>query len=545
MLKGLVGFKRLLLLLLLVILSKAGKGAEWQWSVLAHNVVSQETSDHPRAFLWIPPDCKRVRAVVVGQHNMLEEGILEHLVFRKKLAELNIAEIWITPGLDQVWSPQSNAQNNLELIFDSLASVSGYSELKYAPIIPIGHSAMATFPWNFAAQNNERTLAILSIHGDAPSTNLTGYGRPNLDWNNLSVDGIPGLMVVGEYEWWEARVQPGLNYKKMHPKSCISFFCDAGRGHFDFSEQLVEYLALFIEKAAKYRLPEKYPMNKAVRLIPVDPTKGWLIDRWHKDSIPTAKAAQYNDYKGNKDNAFWYFDKQIARKTETIYSCQRGKAKQYIGYTINGKLISFQPKHFYGYVPKFEPNTDGVTFHLSTVFTDSSHTKIVESHSKSKTEISRICGPVEIVNDSTFRVSFYRMGLNNKKRTADICLIASNKGDETYKSAVQQLLLHIPFSNKEGKEQQIVFDSILNTITTNKFVNLHAVTNTGMPVYYYVQEGPAEVIGNKLILTPIPPKSKFPIKITVLAWQYGRNTEPKIQTAKPVERIFYINNKMR
>ena len=86
MLRGLVGFRRLLLLMLLVVLSKAVKGAEWQWSVLAHNVISQETNDHPRAFLWIPSNCKQVRAIVVGQHNMLEEGILEHSVFRKKLA---------------------------------------------------------------------------------------------------------------------------------------------------------------------------------------------------------------------------------------------------------------------------------------------------------------------------------------------------------------------------------------------------------------------------------------------------------------------------
>ena len=35
---------------------------------------------------------------------------------------------------------------------------------------------MATFPWNFAAWNPERTLAIISYHGDAPRTNLTGYG---------------------------------------------------------------------------------------------------------------------------------------------------------------------------------------------------------------------------------------------------------------------------------------------------------------------------------------------------------------------------------
>jgi hypothetical protein len=535
------GIQRTCCILMLTFLSAHINAAEWQWSVNIHNVVSSETNGHPRAFLWIPPDCKQVRAVIVGHHNMLEEGILEHSGFRKKMAQLGIAEIWITPGLDQVWDPKTNIQTTFNQMLDSLAMVSGYTELKYAPVIPMGHSAMATFPWNFAAQNNERTLAVLSVHGDAPSTNLTGYGRPNLDWSKLSIDGIPGLMVEGEYEWWEARVQPALNYKKAHPKSCISFLCDAGRGHFDFSDQLVEYLGMFIEKAAKYRLPESSPLNAPVKLIPVNPEKGWLAERWHKDSIPTAQAASFKAYKGNRDNAFWYFDKEIAQKAEAIYVGQRGKAKQCIGYSRGNDLVPFQAKHFYGYVPKFEPEPDGLTFHLSPVFLDSLHTKLVDKHATTKTRISRICGPVEKVNDTTFTVRFYRMGLNNPRRTADICLMAANDGDKIYKSSVQQLLLHIPYRNKEGLGQQISFDSIPDIKQSQKSITLHAAASSGMPVYFYVQEGPAEEKDGKLVLTDIPPRSKFPIKVTIVAWQFGRSIEPKVQTAEPVSRVFYIH----
>jgi hypothetical protein len=529
-----------LYLFLLLFWTVTLNAVEWQWSVQIKNIVSSETNDHPRAFLWIPENCKQVRAVVVGQHNMLEEGILEHSGFRKKMAQLGIAEIWVTPGLDQVWDPKTNIQGPFDQMMDSLAEVSGYAELKFAPIIPIGHSAMATFPWNFAAQNNERTLAVLSIHGDAPSTNLTGYGRPNLDWSKLKIDGIPGLMVEGEYEWWEARVQPALNFKKAHPKSCISFLCDAGRGHFDYSEQLVNYLALFIEKAAKYRLPTSSLSDQSVELIPVNPGHAWLADRWHVDSLPNAKSAEYKLYKGSKENAFWYFDKQMAQLAEDIYAQQRRKKMQYHGYASNGDLIPFQPKHFYGYVPQFKPDSDGITFHLSPVFTDSLHTKVVNNHAISKTIISRICGPVEKLNDTTFRVQFYRMGLNNPRRTADICMMASNDGDKTYKSAVQQLLLKIPYRNKEGKEQKISFDSIPDIKNETKTVALNASSTSGMKVYFYVLEGPAKIENRKLELTAIPPKTKFPVKVTLVAWQYGRSAEPKVQTAEPVSRTFYI-----
>lgn len=79
----------------------------------------------------------------------------------------------------------TGCQEAFEKMMEDFANVSGYSELKYAPIVPFGHSAMATYPWNFAAWNPDRTLAIISLHGDAPRTNLTGYGRDNMEWGNV------------------------------------------------------------------------------------------------------------------------------------------------------------------------------------------------------------------------------------------------------------------------------------------------------------------------------------------------------------------------
>ena len=69
---------------------------------------------------------------------------------------------------------------------------------------------------------------------------------------------------------------------------------------------------------------------------------------------------------------------------------------------------------------------------------------------------------------------------------------------------------------------------------------LNAVSDCGLPVYYYVKEGPARITANNTLeFTPIPPRSRFPVKVTVVAWQYG--LKGKVQTAEPVERSFYIN----
>ena len=137
-------------------------GAEYQWSVPVQPAEGAKAPAAPRAFLWIPPTCQRVRAVVVGQHNMLEEDILEHPDFRESMSDLGVAIVWITPALDLPFVPSRSGRQFNQMLKD-LAAVSGYSELAFAPISPIGHSAAASYPWNFAAWAARRTLGD-SLH---------------------------------------------------------------------------------------------------------------------------------------------------------------------------------------------------------------------------------------------------------------------------------------------------------------------------------------------------------------------------------------------
>ena len=514
--------------------------APWQWSVEIKELISEETNAHPSAYLWISENCKQVRAVIIGQHNMTEETIFEHPEFRKNMGKLGIAEIWITPGIDQRWDVTKGTQQIFETMMKNLSEISGYTELEFAPVIPIGHSAMATYPWNFAAWNPERTLAVLSIHGDSPRTHLTGYGRANLDWGTRTIEGIPSLMVMGEDEWWEDRLITSFDYRCEYPNAPLSFLADAGHGHFDISDELIDYLSLFLKKTVEYRLPEHSSLDAPIQLIPVEAKNGWLADRWRKNEKPTAEAASYDKYKGDKNHAFWYFDKEMADATEKYYANERGKTEQYIGFEQKGKLITFNPKSHVRMSPSFQPEADGVTFHLKAVYTDTLRNEYSKEHSTHPIRMSRICGPVEVVNDTTFTVRFYRMGLDNPKRTGGICLMASVKQDHKYRSAVQQVEIRIPYRNKEGISQRIIFPKLSDVKASVKEISLNGTADSGLPVYYYVKEGPAEIKGDKLVLTKIPPRAKFPVKVTVVAWQYGRSGEPKVQTAEAVEQSFYI-----
>lgn len=532
-------YRLLFSIILLLFFSPCLRAGEWQWSVTLDGFVSNETNRNPTAFLWIPADCMQIKAIIVGQHNMSEETLFDNPLFREKMQKLGIGFVWITPGIDQQWDVSKGTQQIFEKMMVSLADVSGYSELKNVPIVPIGHSAMATYPWNFAAWNPERTLAIISLHGDAPRTNLTGYGRENLEWGRTrNIDGIPGLMIEGEYEWWEARVNPALAFRMMYPESCISFLCDAGRGHFDVADETAAYIALFLEKAINQRLTDEVTKDGKVKLNPVNPTKGWLAERWHPDQKKRAKAAPYSQYKGDPHDAFWYFDREIAEATETRYTQSRGKKEQYLGFEQNGSLLTYDKKQHVRVQPRFNPEADGITFHLKAVCTDSLRTKLSDEHADATPIISRICGPVEKVNDTTFIVSFYRMGMNNPRRTGDICLLASQTGDRKYKSAVQEVSIRIPYRNTEGQRQYILFPGLPDVKAESGSLSLKATSDCGLPVSYYIKEGPAEIKGDQIVFTPIPPRSKFPVKVTVVAWQYG--IAGKVQTAEPVERSFYI-----
>ena len=526
----------------------------WQWSVPIPSVVSEETGQHPQAFLWIPEDCLQVKAVVVGQHNMCEETLLENPCFRRKMQEAGIALVWVTPILDFPWDVSNGCNDALLDALDDLAEVSGYTELKFAPLVPLGHSAMATFPWNFAAWNPERTLAIVSYHGDAPRTNLTGYGGANLEWGrNRNIDGIPGLMVEGEYEWWEARVNPALAFRMMYPESCISFLCDAGRGHFDVADRTAAYIALFLQKALQWRLPEAWDGTSAVKLEKVNPREGWLAERWRTGSTEPqgevrtarlqkqprrARPAPYDEYQGDPHDAFWYFDREMALLTEAIYKQEHDLLPQYLSFEQDGQLLPYNPRAHVTFAVPFRPEADGVTFHLKAVHTDSLRAMRTQDHAPAAPRIERICGPVRQVDDTTFVLSFYRMGFSNRKRTGSITLVAAAEGDHRYKPTVQELTLTVPYPLADGKRQSILFPSLPDVPADTDTLSLQAVSDCGLPIHYYINEGPAEVAGDKVVFTPVPPRSKFPVKVTVVAWQYG--LPGKVQTAEPVERSFYI-----
>ena len=431
-----------------------GGSGMFLWSVELRRYISNETGKAPVAYLWVPEGCKQVKAVMLSQQNMTEEAIYKNPRFQAKMKKLGVAMVWVAPAFNNNWDPNSGAQNIFEELMANLADNSGHLEIAKAPMIPLGHSAQATFPWNFAAWNPDRTLCIISFHGDAPRTNLCGYGAANVEWGrNRNIDGIPGLMVEGEYEWWEARVNPALAFRIMYPESCISFLCDTGRGHFDCGDRTADYIAKFIQKSLEQRLNADGSLRK------LNPKDGWLAERFHSDMMGTDGAdkgkapenasdsrpqpAPYNIYKGDKHDAFWYFDKEMAELTEARYKETAGKKVQYVGFEYQGKLIPYNDR-LQGGMKLDLRNMEDITFQLKAIYTDSSHSATAQEHGKKKPHIEVINGPVKKVNDTTFKFYPYEAGWDNARRSFTCWLVAVADADGEYKGAVQPICIEIP-----------------------------------------------------------------------------------------------------
>ena len=426
-----------------------GSSGMYRWTVELRGYISPETGKAPNVYLWMPEGCEKVKAVMVSQQNMAEEALFKMPSFRRQMAELGVALLWVAPAFSNNWDPSTGCQSIFEEMMAGIAYQSGHPEIIEVPVIPFGHSAQATFPWNFAAWNPQRTLCIISFHGDAPRTNLCGYGTANVEWGRTrNIDGIPGLMVEGEYEWWEARVNPALAFRMMYPESCISFLCDTGRGHFDCSERTADYVARFIRKSMEWRLSGDGTLRK------VDPRSGWLAERFRADmpesdgdgkgrrsvgTIARHQPAPFGAYTGDPHDAFWYFDGEMARLTEARYRETTGKKRQYVGFEFQGKPIAYDAGKQGGMQIKVDARKEKGTLHLKAIYTDPSCVGHSKAHGTAEPRIEVISGPIRKVDDTTFCFYPYEAGLDNPRRSFSCWVVAVVDADGAYKGAVQPL----------------------------------------------------------------------------------------------------------
>jgi hypothetical protein len=519
--------------------------ADYQWSVPIDG-----KDDQARAFLWIPPNCAYARGVVIASQVILEKQFCDNTLIRQACAKEGLGIIILFRGpLTSFYYKQGDEDKKLQKILDDLAAESGYAELSVAPLFTVGHSGGGIGAWNIGYWNPGRVFGILTLHSAAMTA-------PPIGDPKARTSGIPVMAVSGEYEMWTSPKVPLdqhwrwlrgdlLDIRGRYEEPLVCEVVQPGAGHFNFDDHLAKLTAMFLQKAAHYRIPQKPGDGKTpVKLNHLDEDAGWLTDITFltPSKFPPTSAKLF---KGDKSLAFWSIDEEMAKAIEAFPALYGGKTDQRVTFVEDGKPL---PATWITEL-KFEPVDDGMTFKLSGDFLMQTPEGVAGAgkplgHSSAPFKFRLIGGwggGGQQTGPNTFRIRFDHFGIS--RFTNNIQVMVYNDGDAEYKYAEQAGQVKFPEKNTIGKIQVIKFPKITEVSAGITSVKLNAVSDAGYPVSYFVRSGPAEIDGDQVNFTTIPPRAKYPVKVTLVAYQWGRSVAPLVQSAEPVEQTFYIQKK--
>jgi hypothetical protein len=527
-----------------MVLASLGAGSAragiWQFSV-------KTGVQHGRAYLWIPPHCKHVRGIILGQQVILEKPFMEDKNIRAAASAENLAEVIISPWIvNYLNKPNYKAQvAGLYRVLAKLAIKSGYQEIAHAPLLIVGHSGGGILPWRLSYFDRHQVIAIVTLHS-APALPVF--------WNrNATANGVPALAVSGQYESWNSPVHSLqwhiswlrgllLYFRGYWSHALVSEIVEPGAGHFSLTPTLTKYIGQFIRQAAKERLPAHLGKNGRPVLRHIPLKSGWLGDVQLLRPAVFAPAP-YAAYKGEPQLAFWFLNKKIAIDGENFEADRRGKRDQRITFVQNGKPIPAQWLE----PLKFEPTGNGMTVKVHAEFLKE---KPVGGGDPGK-PLGHGPGPIRFrliggwngggrqVGPNEFEIHFSNFGIHSW-RSRSLMIMAYVRGNKTWAYAEQAGAINFPNFLVKGKKQTIDFPKIKNVVLGTKTISLEAVASSGLKVNYYITSGPAYVRHGQIIFTHIPPRAKFPVAVRITAYQWGRPIPPLVASARPVTQTFYI-----
>jgi hypothetical protein len=401
---------------------------------LAENSVYQYAVNvgSKQAYLWIPPRCRQVRGVIISFSNLLERNWLEDPIIRTCAVKNGLAIVLVESSPEGL-TPDTKAAEPQALLkmLNDMAEVSGYAEINYAPLIPVDHSVCGVFTWNVATLFPDRIIAAIPVKTFVfPAT--------------LGFTGIPLCYIVGENdEWppvkdgklwsrdfiWPAVRRSAVELRAANENNLIGVVTDAGGGHLDWSDRLSRFMALYMDKACKYRLPEKMPVNALPKLKRIEPESGWLTDTGGLKA-DSYKPASYKKYKGDPKKAYWFFDEETARAASVFAGDRISRKTQMLTFVQNGQQIPISKQGFINL--QFLPEQDEITFSLQGDFLPAVPPELIGAgtllgHADGAIKFRVITGPAVQTGPSQFQVAF-----NRSAPGGDVWIQEEQAGDAVY-----------------------------------------------------------------------------------------------------------------
>ena len=513
-------------------------GPMYQWAV----PVELSGDGKKTALVWIPPTAKRIRGVLIGRMPALTgDPAVRRACAAEQLAIIDV-------GIDAIFNYKTGRGPETFLAtLKAAAKATGYREIEMAPFFCFGHSVASIYATSAACWKPQRCFGTVPFKG--------GLVYPP-QWDpGADLSGVPILILSGQFEefgpgpsgvlrdfedrdtgWKVGR----LNYLRMRMKNermLISFAVEAGSTHMAWSPRDGELVGLFIRKAAAARIPN-WPVDaaKPVKCKAIDVASGALSSAGITN--PKApKPAWYKDYpdtyKSRRRAAWWHVDLEMAQAWQAFHDGQFGKRNQYVTFADVARGKALGSRHDLRF--DLRPHWVGPdTFRVAGTFLKEARDKypapeLPVGHAEGAIRFRSFGGPsIEQTGPDTFRVLTYG------SRGPSAAIVAYDPGDETYRYAEQPARVRMGLL-KKGKPQKITFPAI-GDLKPGAEVKLAATSDSGLPVRYVVNHGPAVVKDSKLVICGIPPRAKLPLSVKVTAYQWGSAVEPLVKTAEPVSQ---------
>ena len=550
--------RRLACLLAFLFVTSSLPAAVWQWSVPVPSLEGR------RAYLWVPPGCRRVRGLVIGLQNMLEQPLFERDAFRQAAAANDLGillvfsghdrgdddknpdhpkrsalDIFLNPNYPHGDEDPKGCGEDLQKALDTLATESGYPEIRFAPLMPVGHSSAGSFVWHLYRWDASRIFAMMPLK--------TG----------IKTDGPQGIPIFNvESEWFDyggnsnnvsskpSDIANQLRARANGDASLFGFMIDVGSGHCAVSDNSMILVSQWLKSAVAARIPRMAPLDAPVPLLAVKPESGWLIDV-AAFGKPETKAVAYASYHGDPKKAFWYPDRALAEAVQAHASGQLAKKPQQLNFLKEG--VAPEVGGTFSLSPKY--GEDGATFRVEARFIEhlKSNTDLVPpdytfEHGPGPILYKVNSGGLVQVGPDTFRACPRPGPIVPQGNPWEPTIVAYTPGDRVFRPTERPAHVNISIVNKDGAPQTLDFPKIadvhLRDLRTP--VRLAAKASSGLPVEYVVVSGPAAVRGSELVFDAIPGRAKFPVRVLVQAFQWGRASGARVQSVGPEVREFFI-----
>jgi hypothetical protein len=523
----------------------------FQWAVTATCSEWPDASQSTATgYLWIPEDCERLRGLLILGTNVPEHMLVGHPAIRSACVEKNLGIVWFVPTFwnfrkfpeqteaSEKAGPEAKAALQrqlqdiharfLQTMLEGLARVSGYDEVAAVPWLPMGESGHLLMVTGLVDARPDHCIAAICIKNpqgpkDRTVPMLWTFGTAQ-EWGQSQTDVRTAWQnVTGMYEGW-SRGRAGSAWP-------LSLAIEPSTGHFYCTDAMTELFGHFIRAAADSRLPP----DGGNTLAPVDLDTGVVAEL----PVPGHEAAAITPYRqatAEEKQRPWFFNETTARMAQRLAVEDWTGATRLPGFeAVAGCTV----KPFsLNAVTDVDVESDG-EFIVRGIVRDRIPDGFLGAGEPLATDrgpptIEWICGPIVPLGDGRFQVAPDR---TYPFTTSYIAAVLD--GAKGLRRSLQPARVK-PRENRDGSAQAITFEALPDIPEGTRDLPLVAASSAGLPVRFYVETGPAVVEGDRLVLTRIPPRAAYPVRVSVAAWQWGRHSEPQVQAAPIVRRSFTI-----